>query len=48
MLNPVQVIVNVSVEKKKNKKKVLNIKNTSKYLSQVKDDLICLGKKDEN
>lgn len=47
MLNPVQVIVNVSV-KKKNKKKVLNIKNTSKYLSQVKDDLICLGKKDEN
>lgn len=47
MLNPVQVIVNVSVEKK-NKKKVLNIKNTSKYLSQVKDDLICLGKKDEN
>lgn len=47
MLNPVQVIVNVSVEKK-NKKKVLNIKNTSKYLSQVKDDLICLEKKDEN
>lgn len=35
-------------KKKKNKKKVLNIKNTSKYLSQVKDDLICLGKKDEN
>lgn len=47
MLNPVQVIVNVSV-KNKNKKTVLNIKNTSKYLSQVKDDLICLGKKDEN